>query len=183
MVRLFHNIDESCTYCYCNPNKTKALVVSRSRTVSPPHGDLVLSEVSIQASPNLAILGVKFESKLTFKDHVRGIVSSVFQRIDILRLVKRIFVDTSLLLCCYFEFVLPILEYCSLVWGSAAECRLQLLDRQMYSVARLYPNQSLLSLYHQWRVVGLSMLYNVNLNTNHCLFIDLPSASTRVLHS
>ena len=53
-----------------NPNKTKALVVSRSRTVSPPHGDLVWSGVS-----NLDILGVKFDRKLTFEDHVRGIVS------------------------------------------------------------------------------------------------------------
>ena len=33
-----------------NPNKTKALVVSRSRTVNPPHGDLVFSGVSICTS-------------------------------------------------------------------------------------------------------------------------------------
>ena len=57
-----------------NPNKTKALVVSRSRTVSPPHGDLVLSGISIRTNPKNDILGVKFE-KLTFEDHVRGIVS------------------------------------------------------------------------------------------------------------
>ena len=37
---------------------------------------------------------VKFDRKLTFEDHVRGIVS-VSQRIGILRLVKCIFVDTS----------------------------------------------------------------------------------------
>ena len=30
-----------------NPKETKALVVSRSRTVNPPHSDLVLSGVSI----------------------------------------------------------------------------------------------------------------------------------------
>ena len=48
-------------------------------------------------------------------------------RVGIFRLVKRIFVDTSVLLRCYYEFVLPILEYCSSVWGSAAECHLQLL--------------------------------------------------------
>ena len=58
-----------------NPNKTKAVVISRSRTVSPPHGDLVLFGVSICTSPNLDILGVKFDSKLTFEDHVCGIVS------------------------------------------------------------------------------------------------------------
>ena len=69
-------IQEWCSH-WCmilNPNKIKALVFSRSRTVSPPHGDLVLPGVSIRASPNLAILGMKFDSKLTFEDHMRGIV-------------------------------------------------------------------------------------------------------------
>ena len=140
-----------------NPNKTKVVVVSRSNTVRPPHVDLVLSGVFIRASPNLDILGVKFDSKLTFEDHVRGVVSRVSERIFILRLVKRIFVDTSVLLRCYFAFVLPILEYCSLVWGSATECHLQFLERQVYSVARLCSDQSFSSLCHRRGVVKLSM--------------------------
>ena len=80
---------------------------------------------------------MKFDSRLTFEDHVRGIASRVSQRNGILRLVKRVFVDTSVLLCWYYAFVLTILEYCSLVWGSAAECHLELHERQVYSVARL----------------------------------------------
>ena len=39
-----------------NPNKTKTLVVSKPRTLSPPHGDLVLSEVSIRASADATSL-------------------------------------------------------------------------------------------------------------------------------
>ena len=165
-----------------NPNKTKSLVASRSRTVSPPHGDLVLSGVSIRASPNLDILGVKFDSKITFEDHVRGFVSHVSQRIGILRLVKRIFVDTSVLLRYYFAFVLLFLEYCSPVWWLAPECYLQLLELQVYSVARLCSEQSFLSLYHRRRVAWLSMLYKVNSNSNHSLFSELASASTRVTY-
>ena len=53
----------------------------------------------------------------------------------------------------------------------------------MYSVARLCPDLSFLSLCHRRRVAGLSMLYKVNSNSNHCLFSELPSASTRVLHT
>ena len=62
-------IQEWCNLCcmILNPTKMKALVVSRSRTVSPPHGDLVLSGVSIWASPNLDILGMKFDIKLAFE--------------------------------------------------------------------------------------------------------------------
>ena len=91
-----------------NRNKTKALVVSRSRTVNRPHGDLVLSGVSICASPNLEILGVMCDSKVTFEDHGRGIVSHVSHRIGVLRLVNRVFVDTSVLLRCCYAFVLSI---------------------------------------------------------------------------
>ena len=52
----------------------------------------------------------------------------------------------------------------------------------MYSVARLYPYQSFLSLCHRRCVATLCMLYNVNSNSNHCLFSELPSASTIVRH-
>ena len=97
-----------------------------------------------------------------------------------LRLVKHIFVGTSVLLRCYFAFILPILEYCSPVWGSVAECHLQLLERQVYSVTGLCPDQSFLSLCHRRRVAGLSMLYKVNANSNHCLFSELPPASSGV---
>ena len=55
-----------------------AIVISRFRTVNLPYGDLVLSGVPKWASPNLNILGFKFDSKLTFEDHVRGIVSPCF---------------------------------------------------------------------------------------------------------
>ena len=123
-----------------NPNKTKALVITIARTVSPSQGDLFLFEVSISASPYLDILGVKFDSKLTFEGYVLSIVFQVFQ-VSYFEVGESIFVDTSVLLCCYFVFVLPILEYYSLVWESAAKCHLQLLECQVYSVARLCPDK------------------------------------------
>ena len=97
--------------------------------------------------PTSTLLFMKFDSKLTFEDRVRPIVSRVSQRICILKLVKHIFVDTSVLLCCYFVFVIPIVEYCSSVWGSAVECHLRLLELQVYSVARLCPDTSFLLCY------------------------------------
>ena len=82
--RYLARMQERCNH-WCmilNPNNTKALVVSRS--MSPPHGDLVLSGVSIRASPNHDILCVKFDSKLTLEDHMRGILSCVSLGIGIL---------------------------------------------------------------------------------------------------
>ena len=84
---------------------------------------------------------------------------------------------------CYFAFVLLILEYCSPVWGLADECHLQLLEHQVYPVARFFHDQSFLSLCHRRRVAWLSMVYKLNSNSNHCLFSELPSASTRDRHT
>ena len=53
------------------------------------------------------------------------------------------------------------------MWGSAAECHLLLLERQVYSVAKLCSDQIFLSLYHLRRVAGLSRLVKVNSNSNH----------------
>ena len=168
-----------------NPNKTRALVVSRSRTVNPPLGDLVLSGVSTCASSNLDILGTKFDGKFTFEDHVRGIVSRVSERIGVLRLAKHIFVDTCWICFSYyiaiallFVFILPILEYCFPVWVSAAECYLQLLESQVCSVARLWHDQSFLSLCRRRSVAWLSMLYKVNANSASFESICFPLSFT-----
>ena len=41
---------------------------------------------------------MKFNTKLTFEDHVHGMASRVSQRIGILRLVKRVFVDIIIII-------------------------------------------------------------------------------------
>ena len=87
-------------------------VVSSSRTVSPPHGELDLPGflsklVPTSTSSSSSLIATSIE------DHVHGIVSHVSQRLVILRLVKRIFLNNSIR--CYFAFVISILEYFSLV--------------------------------------------------------------------
>ena len=51
----------------------------------------------------------------------------------------------------------------------------------MFSVARICPDQAFLC--HQHHVAALCMLYKVNLNSNHHLFSELPSASVIVQHT
>ena len=90
-------IQEWCSH-WCmilNPNKTKALVVSKSWAVKPPHGDLVLSGVSIRAGPNLDIPGWTFDIKLTFKDHVPEYSLPSVSENWYFEVVKRIFLHTS----------------------------------------------------------------------------------------
>ena len=83
----------------------------------------------MKESDNLVILGVTFDSKLTLEKHLRLVSRAASQRLGILRKSWRVFHDRSLLERCFRGFVLPVLEYCSAVWCSAANAHLKLLDR------------------------------------------------------
>ena len=57
-----------------NPNKTQSMIVSRSRTVFPPHPDLLIGSTSLNSCEFFfLILGVTFDSKFTFERHIRSI--------------------------------------------------------------------------------------------------------------
>ena len=70
-----------------------------------------------------------FDAKLTFEKHLRSVSRAASQRLGILRKSWQVFHDRSLLERCFQGFLLPVLEYCSAVWCSAADTHLKLLDR------------------------------------------------------
>ena len=76
-----------------------------------------------------------FDSKMAVEKHLRSVSIAAAQRFGILRKSWRVFHDRSLLGRCFRGFVLPVLEYCSAVWCSAADTHLKLLDRAV-SAAR-----------------------------------------------
>ena len=110
-----------------NATKTKTMIVSRSRTVHPQSPPLTIGGTVLKESDDLVILGVTFDSKMSFEKHLRSVSRAASQRLCNLRKSWRVFNDRSLLGRCFPGFVLPVLEYCSAVWCSSAETHLKLL--------------------------------------------------------
>ena len=78
----------------------------------------------LQESDDLVVLGVTFDA---FEKHLRSVSRAASQRLGILRKSWQVFHDRLLLGRCFKGFVLPVLEYCSAVWCSAADTHLKLL--------------------------------------------------------
>ena len=112
-----------------NASKTKTMIVSRSRTMHPQSPALTIDGTVLKESDDLVILGVTFDSKMTFEKHLRSVSRAASQRLGILRKSRQVFHDRLLLVRCFSGFVLPVLGYCSAVWCSAAGTHLRLLDR------------------------------------------------------
>ena len=54
-----------------NASKTKTMIVSRSRTMHPQSPPLTIDGTVLKESDDLIILGVTFDSKMTFEKHLR----------------------------------------------------------------------------------------------------------------
>ena len=56
-----------------NASKTKTMIVSRSRTMHPQSPPLTICGTVLKESDDLVILGVTFDSKMTFEKHLRSV--------------------------------------------------------------------------------------------------------------
>ena len=84
------------------------MIVSRSRTMHPQSTTLIISGTVLKESDDLVILGVTFDSKMTFEKHLRSVSRAASQRLGILRKSWRVFHDRSLLGRWFLCFVLPV---------------------------------------------------------------------------
>ena len=152
-----------------NARKTKSTIVSRSRTVHPQLTPLTLDGTGLGESADLVILGVTFDAKMTFEKHLRSLSSAAAQRLGIMRKSWQVFHGRLLLLISFWSFLLPVLEYCSAVWCSAADSHLKLLDIVDRSSGFLAGCVLECNLAHRRSVAELCMLFKIESNPMHPL--------------
>ena len=122
----------------------------------------------------LLFLGVTFDSKMTFEKHLRSVSRAASQRLGILRKSWRVFHDRSLLWRCFLGFVLPVLEYCSVVWCSDADTHLKLLDRVVSGARFLTGGVFECDISQRRPVPVLCMLHNIRCYPVHPLNGAIP---------
>ena len=128
----------------------------------------------LKESANLVIMGVTFDAKITVEKHLRSVSSVAAQKLGIMRKSWQVFHDRSLHLRSFRSFVLPVLEYRSAVWCSAADSHLKLLNRVVRSAVFLAGVVLECNLAHRRSVAELCMLFKIKSNIMHRLSSVLP---------
>ena len=129
--------------------------------------DLLIDGSVVEMVSELKILGVIIDSKLTFEKQVRAIAASASMRVGILRKTMSVFRDVAVVAKCFWAFILPVLEYCSPVWMSAATSHLSLLDRVVSQVGRLSGGSVSCDLWHRRKVASLSVFFKIDSLVDH----------------
>ena len=102
---------------------------------------------------------------MTFEQHLRSISRAASQRLGILKSWQVVH-DKLLLESSFRGFVLPVLEYCSAVWCSAADTRLKLLDHVVSGASLLTCGMFECDIAHR-RSVAVLCIHKIRCNLIH----------------
>ncbi|MEL7309251.1 MAG: reverse transcriptase family protein, partial [Pseudomonadota bacterium] len=102
--RLLHWVSD--TSLTVNLRKCKSLAIFSSSYCNP------ISVVDVQSVDTVKLLGVSFNNKLSWKEHVNSVISSTSKSLFLFRLLRKYFTKSELI-SVYFATVRSRLEYCS----------------------------------------------------------------------
>ena len=88
-----------------NSTKTKALVISRSRTLTPVFFNLVLDGILVERVTALMVLGVVSDTKLSFESHIRSMAAFASSKLGIMKKALCLFDVPHLVLRCFWRFL------------------------------------------------------------------------------
>ena len=81
-------------------------------------------------------LGLTFNTKLNWNDHISSIISSVFKLLDVLQKLSKE-IDRKSLEIIYQTFVRSKMEYACIVWDDSSEQNCQVLENCQLRAARI----------------------------------------------
>ena len=115
-----------------NPLKTKCMTISNRNTKHEPlyFGNQKLTEVESHKH-----LGITFNSKLNWSDHIHNILENVSKTSNVLKRLKCT-LDRKTLETIYITFIRPKLEYSSQIWDDCSERDKSLLENVQLEMAR-----------------------------------------------
>ncbi|GJQ87098.1 hypothetical protein Trydic_g23949 [Trypoxylus dichotomus] len=120
------------TWCVNNKltvNVSKCKIVTYIRKTTPIIYTYHLAGSSLPRETSMRDLGVVFDSRLTFMEHISSICTSALSMLGFIIRVTRPFASITAILPLYFAFVRSRLEYASLVWSPMYIYQIHLLEQ------------------------------------------------------
>ena len=122
-------------------SKTKTMIVSRSRTIHPQPNPLTIDGTVLKESVDLDLLGVTFDSKLTFEKHLRSVSRAASQRLGILRKSWRVFHVRLIIGRCFWVLSCQF-------WNTVLQCGVRL---PIHTLNYTGPRNQWCLLFRWWR--------------------------------
>ena len=142
-----------------NADKTKCMLIHSPRArVDPPPLHIHLAGSQIEQVSSFKLLSLLVNDTLTWSDHINHVATNVSCSVNLLRRLSW-FLPQSLLVLYLKSYILPLVDYCDIVWNNCTQhdsSRIQSLFNYACRLALHRPRLSSSSAL--WNELGLSSL-------------------------
>ena len=121
-----------------NETKTKGMVIGTKQRLSKLESNLSLeiNNEIIENSKSEKLLGVFIDQNLDFDKHIDYVCKNVSSKIGLLNKIKK-FLPLHTRKLYYNAYILPVIDYCLTVWGSAPKFQLERIHKLQKRAARI----------------------------------------------
>ena len=117
-----------------NPSKTKCMLIStphkhKQLLKGKTTFNLYIDKTLIDTVTEQKVLGVHIENTLSWKSHLAKITSKINTGTALLKRISY-YLTTEMQTLFYNAYILPVMDYCSIVWGHDNSCKKRMLRLQ-----------------------------------------------------
>ena len=103
---------------------------------------VMINDTSNERVYTFKYLGVLLDPSLTWSDHIDYIANKISSRLGMLRKARKI-LPKEACITLYNSMILPLFDYCSVVWCTTGKTNLDYLDKLQLRAARIIEQRKL----------------------------------------
>ena len=141
MQKDLENINKWCdeNKMKINENKTNSMLISTKQKLSKlPKStlDLSINDVTLANVEKQKLLGVEIDSNLEYTDHIDKMCKNISSKLALLKRIKR-YLTIDYRKIFYNGYILPLIDYCIVVWSNTSKSNLLRIHRLQKYAARI----------------------------------------------
>lgn len=118
-------------------DKTNYMILGTINKLNEPHElDLKIDDNQIKKTHNQKLLGIHIDDKLSWSSHIDHLCSTISSKISLLRQLSR-YVSIDVQKKFYQGYILPLIDYGSVVWGTTSSSNLDRISKLQKRAARI----------------------------------------------
>jgi hypothetical protein len=183
------DVEKWCSYnkMFINTKKTKYMTEgTRQKVSTQDYISLTLNSEPLQHTDCEKLLGIKVDSNLKWTNQVKHVCSLISMRLYLLsKIIRYLNLDARKLY--YNGYILPLIDYCCVIWGNCNQDGLERLLKLQKRAARMILDADPLSpsdaLFKQlkWMTVETRIHYHKCLQIYKCLCNEAPNYLSNLL--
>ncbi len=124
-----------------NSNKSKSMLVGSNQKIRTTDDvlNVICNDFQLENVDNEKLLGITIDSTLSWSQHICNLISKISSRIGLMCRLRSYLPKEGLIMY-YNAYILPLFDYCCIIWGNTSDLNIEKVYKLQKRAARIILN-------------------------------------------